>query len=168
MTISNIQFSMQKIIIHYIRQQSIKSIRDFILDNDLTESDTLLLHQSDFDNLALEYRQTYKSSIEVPYFLLSVLIREDKTGKVPVNRVGIIREDINRFENDFDPKLANQPDEKFAFETIYRCGWCGNVVDFDGREFDNTTRQFKINILEKYESSVTVKQVSGECCPNKQ
>lgn len=159
---------MQKITIHHIGQQSIKSIRNFILDTGLAESDTLLLHPSDFDNLALEYRQTYKLSIEVPYFLLSVLIQEDKTAKVPINKVGLIKEYSKRFENDFDSKLVNQPNEKIAFETIYRCGWCGNVVDFNGCELDNTTRQFKINILEKYRDSLKVKQINGECCPNRQ
>ena len=152
--------------IHPIRQITIKSIRDFILDNDLTENDTILLNQSNFDDIVLEYRVTYNNGISIPYFLLRVLIQNDNSGKVLLNRVGIIKDDKNRYENDFDMKASNQPNGNFEYETIYRCGWCGNIVDFDGSEFVNSTRQFKINILEKYKSTVNVKHVNGKCCPN--
>ena len=52
--------------------------RDFILDNGLTESDTLLLNQVDFDDLAIEYRKTYNDSIFIPYFLLRILVQDDR------------------------------------------------------------------------------------------
>ncbi len=157
---------MQRPTLHHIRQITTKSLRDFILDNGLTENDTLLLNKANFDDLKVEYRATYKESIFIPYFLLRVLIQDDSSGRVPLNRVGVIKDDNNRFENDYDPKVANQPNDDFKYETIYRCGWCDNVVDFDGSEFDSSTRQFKIDILEKYKNTVTVKHVNGKCCPN--
>lgn len=157
---------MQRPTLHYIKRITIISLRDFILDNNLTENDTLILNQFDFDNLAVEYRETYNESIFVPYFLLRVLIREDNFNKIPLNRVGIIKDDNTRFENDFDPKVTNQPNENFKYETIYRCGWCGNIVDFDGSEFDSSTRLFKIDILEKFKNTVSIKHTNGKCCPN--
>lgn len=157
---------MQKPTLHHIREITIKSLRDFILDNELTEKDTLLLNQVNFDDLVVEYRETYKESIFIPYFLLRVLIQYDNFAKIPLNRVGVIIGDNNRFENDFDTKVVDQPNDDFKYETIYRCGWCGNIVDFDGLEFDSSTRQFKIDILKKFEDTVTVEKVNGNCCPN--
>jgi len=40
--------------LHYIRQVTIKSLRDYILDNGLTENDTLLLNRENFDDIVLE------------------------------------------------------------------------------------------------------------------
>jgi len=152
--------------LHYIRQVTIKSLRDYILDNGLTENDTLLLNRENFDDIVLEYRATYRESITIPYFLLRVLIQEDNLGMVPSNRVGVIKDDNNRFENDYASKGISQSNDSLKYETIYRCGWCGNVVDYDGSELISSTRQFKIDILEKYKNSVTVKHVNGKCCPN--
>jgi hypothetical protein len=152
--------------LHYMRQITIKSLRDYILDNELTEKDSLLLNRKNFDDIILEFRATYRESITVPYFLLRVLIQEDNLGKVPSNRVGVIKDDNNRFENDYAFKVVSQPKDNFKYETIYRCGWCGNVVDYDGSEFNSSTRQFKIDILEKNKNTVTVKHVNGKCCPN--
>lgn len=159
---------MSKPILHYVKHISIKSIRDFILDNSLTENDTLLLNQLDFDGIVLEYRETYKEGIVIPYYLLRVQIQIDSLGRIPINRIGIVKDDNNRFENDYDPSVSIQPNDDFKYETIFRCGWCGNVVDFDGSEFDSSTRQFKIDILNKYKTTVDVKRVNGVCCANRQ
>ena len=76
-----------------IKIVTVKSVRDFILDNALTENDTLLINTNNIDDIALEYRATYGESIKYPYFLLGVLIEEDTSGKVNKGRIGIIRND---------------------------------------------------------------------------
>lgn len=155
---------------HHIGSITIKSLKDFILDKMLTSNDTILLNHQNFDQIVLEYRTTYNESISIPYFLLQVLIKEDDTNKVPLNRIRLIANDINRSERDFEQftngTSENTIDESYSDEIIYRCGYCGNIVDFDGSEYDNQTRQFKIKILEKFRSTVTVKNVAGKCCPN--
>jgi hypothetical protein len=156
--------------LHYIGKIIlIKSIRDFILDAKLTENDTILLNQVNFDNIVIEFRNTYNESINSHYFLLSILIKEDDSNSVPLNRVGVIKNDKNRFKDDYKQQSSidkNLPDESHAYDTIYRCGWCGNVVDFDGSEFDPQTREFYISIHKKFRNTITEKAVSGNCCPN--
>ena len=161
---------MQSTTFHHIGLITIKSIKDFILDNMLTENDTILLNRVNYDQIVLEYRTTYNESITVPYFLLQILVKEDNTNKVPVNRIGLIVDDTSRSDRDFE-QFTNDGsvhiiDENYEDEIIYRCGYCGNVVDYDGTEFEPQTRQFKIKILEKFSSTVTVKSVAGKCCPN--
>jgi len=50
--------------------------------------------------------------------------------------------------------------------TVYRCGWCGNVVNFDGSELDPHARAYNIKIIEKFGHSVE-KHVDGYCCKGK-
>lgn len=147
----------------YIRTISLKSIRDYILDNNITENDTILLNSDDFLNIALEYRQTYSEGIQYPYYLIRVMIKEDDYMKVPPGRIGIVKDDESRFEMDYKG-YENELDTSYENETIYRCGWCGNIVDFDGVQFDQETRNFKIRILQKFQSTVNVIQVNGQCC----
>lgn len=40
---------------HYISKITIKSLRDYILDANISDIDTILLNQVDFDNIVLEY-----------------------------------------------------------------------------------------------------------------
>lgn len=147
---------------------SIKAIRDFILDLSITEEDSIILHPENFANIVYEFRETYKTSIDVPYYLLTVLVKEDNLGKVPLDRIGVLKGDTSRFEGDFKTNVVNKesPNESYAYDTIYRCGWCGNVVDFDGSEFEYETRRFKIKVLEKFKHTVLVKHVDGKCCPD--
>jgi len=72
---------------------TIKSLRDYILENKLREIDTILLHPSNFDDIVIEYLDTYNSSIQLPYFLIGVLIGEDMENSIPKNRVGTVKND---------------------------------------------------------------------------
>jgi len=47
---------------------TLKTIRDYILDHSVTESDTIYLHSQNFDDLAFEHRATYGKSIPIPFF----------------------------------------------------------------------------------------------------
>lgn len=50
---------------------------------------------------------------------------------------------------------------------IYRCGWCGNLVDSDGGELDSDSRNYSIKVLEKFGDGV-VEITDGYCCKDKQ
>lgn len=145
----------------YIGKITIQSLRYYILDFRLTGSDTILLHQIDFDELALEYKETYNSSLPVPFVELGVLVDEDTDGGVPKGRVRVIVDDNRLQEIRAAVDTLSESDE-----IIYRCGWCGNIVDFDGAELHPQTRMHKINVLEKYKYSVTEERVHGACCTN--
>lgn len=51
-------------------------------------------------------------------------------------------------------------------DIVYRCGWCGNIVDSEGEELDSQTRDYNIRILEKFGRSVE-EHIHGNCCKDK-
>jgi len=153
---------MEKIKLDYVGKIAIKSVRDFILDNNLTERDAVLLNPRNYDDLVLEFRETYKDSLKAPYFIFDTLIAEDQSKEIPLDRIGLTTNVNNlRPENKkFDRLDMN--------EVVYRCGWCGNIVDQDGGELNQLTFKRKMKILEAYGVEAFVKKVTGYCCRNLQ
>lgn len=140
----------------------IKSLRDVILDFGLTDNDTIVLHTLNFDDIVIEHRETYRESIRIPFILLGVEIREDKEKRAYRDKILIIKND------DASKNYSTVQKEEYPpFETFYRCGWCGNVVDFDGACLSSEKRSEKIRLLEKFGSSINVKAVTGYCCEHK-
>lgn len=141
---------------------TIKTLRDYILNNRLTENDTILLHTHDFDELALEHHNTYREAITLPYLLISVLIQEDKFGIVSKNRIGIIKNDTESNRNPL-PYV----DTFYDIHEAYRCGWCGNIVDEEGYALEGTERERMIGYLEGQLYQPVTKHVTGKCCANR-
>lgn len=50
--------------------------------------------------------------------------------------------------------------------TVYRCGWCGNVVDHDGSQLDDNVVDYNFKVIKKFGHSV-VKHVTGICCADR-
>ena len=148
--------------IKYIGDITLKKLRDAILDFKIAEDKAILLHPNDFDDLAGEYRETYKESIPFPFFYLGVLVYFDEHGRVPLNRISITDNNINVNSYQNGVKEEEYP----PFYEVYRCGWCGNVVAYDGSELDYDTRREHIRIIEKYKNEITHIKVHGKCCPN--
>ncbi len=100
MTPQNLK-SMQSTDIEKSGTLTIKSIRNFIVDNGVTESDTIILNSLNFDDIVLEYRQTYSKSVTMPFYFLTVLIIESSiTDKVNLDRIKIIKDHPQRFFQD--------------------------------------------------------------------
>lgn len=150
--------------IKYIGKQiTIKTLKDFITDSGLSEDKTILLHSRNFDDIILEYRDFYNESMLIPYFLLGILIEEDESRKVPVNRIGIVQEehfDIisnKNYEDNFD---------LYDGENAYRCTHCGSIVDSKGNEMFDDDRDRVIRYIENYENPI-VNYTSGKCCKDR-
>jgi hypothetical protein len=159
----HISFACMKISeLHYLKEISIKSIRNAILDYELTDCDTIVLNANDFDGIVIEYRNTFGVSIELPYFLIGVLIDEDKTGKVFEGRIGVIKNDLSNPAREIEQSHSNST----KMEIVYRCGWCGNIVDYDGIILYGEGRSYAISQIEKYGNQI-VKVVTGDCCKDK-
>lgn len=151
----------------YIGSVTIKALRDYIIDNALDELDSIVLSQVNFDELALEHRRTYNEGIVYPYFILRVHIKEDEMNSVPIGRIMVIHNDKDRFYEDYITKPIEQgPNSSHEFDTVFRCGYCGDMVEFNGNKLDDNEREFRISVLEKFKSTVTTKQVEGYCCRN--
>ncbi|MDN3655628.1 hypothetical protein QWZ08_08325 [Ferruginibacter paludis] len=74
-----------------IRINSLKKLRDFIIDNDLGEDDTIILNQDNFDSIVIDHRTTYGESINMPFIFLGILVKEDRIYDVQRRQVGIIK-----------------------------------------------------------------------------
>lgn len=69
----------------YIGKITYKSLRDFILDEELTENDSIKLNSLNFDDLILEFREFYNESFKEPIAILGININEDS--QTPKDRV---------------------------------------------------------------------------------
>lgn len=147
---------------------SLKYIRNYILDNNISEKDTLLLHPSNFDELVLEHRTVYSQGIIVPFYFLRVLITEAPHGQATLDRIRIVRDDPDRYEGDFDPKVRK--DREFEAlpaqdKKIYQCHHCGNIVTANGKKVSPDTRAKQIGLLEQFKDrlSSTWTDICQEC-----
>lgn len=156
--------------IDYIgRKITIKAIRDYILDFELREIDTILLHPTNFDDIVIEYRETFSESINLPYFLLKVWVCESLNYNIPLGRIGIIKndQDPNRPIEYSSEENFYEQDKTYDFfdgEIIYRCHWCGNIVDAIGIPLEGDERDRIIDYLQNYDRPI-VKHKNGKCCP---
>lgn len=66
-----------------------EGIREYILENELTDSFAIVLHPLDFDRVALDYISIYET-IERPFEILGIEILEDTSGQVPRDQIRII------------------------------------------------------------------------------
>jgi hypothetical protein len=147
----------------YIGQAvSITTLREWILDTKLTENDTVLLHPYTFDDIVLEYRATYGKSIPARYFLLGVLVEESTQIPVPQDRVVVLQNDTRPTRLTSSTILLPTFDDG---RLLYRCGYCGNVVNSGGSLLDVDEKEVLINWLSSRRSNESVRTVHGACCP---
>ncbi|MDV6168674.1 hypothetical protein R1T16_09580 [Flavobacterium sp. DG1-102-2] len=61
---------------------TLDAMRNYIIENELTDSVAITLHPDSFDELVLEYIDTNNMQIERPFEILSIEILQDTTGNV--------------------------------------------------------------------------------------
>ena len=66
------------------------SIKEFIIENALTDSVMLVLNSKNFDELALEYIESNNIQIERPFEILGICIIEDTDDEVAYNEIDIL------------------------------------------------------------------------------
>ena len=147
---------------HYLGTPvTINIIRTFILTQQLTESDTVLLHPANFDALALEYSETYRETLYDPYFLLGLLVESALDQSVPLDRLLALCKD-NRPHR---PALAEArfiPTDDSRL--IHRCGYCGSFTDAQGKLLSEFDRNTHLKLLRLRGHPERVDHVHGECC----
>ena len=62
---------------------------------------------------------------------------------------------------------ANQR-EKIAmnYQNIYRCGWCGNIVNEQGNKLDEEEQNYSWRLLNKFGGQIVIKK-NGYCCKHR-
>ncbi|MCO6148422.1 hypothetical protein [Flavobacterium sp. NRK1] len=61
---------------------TLDAMRNYIIEQELTDSVAISLHPDSFDELVLEYLDTNGNQIERPFEILGIEILQDNTGSV--------------------------------------------------------------------------------------
>ncbi len=69
---------------------SYSSVMEYIIDNDLTENDTILLHPKDYDLVATQFAQEENIMIFRALEILGVTIQEDISDEVRRNSLLVL------------------------------------------------------------------------------
>lgn len=66
---------------------TLDAMRNYIIENELTDSVAISLHPDSFDELVLEYLDTNGNQIERPFEILGIEVLQDETGNVPKSHI---------------------------------------------------------------------------------
>ena len=65
-------------------------MRNYIIDNELTDSVAISLHPDSFDELVMDYLDINDNQIERPFEILGIEILQDGTGNVVKNQINLL------------------------------------------------------------------------------
>lgn len=66
------------------------AMRNYILDNELTDSVAISLHPDSFDDLVMDYLDINGNQIERPFEILGIEILQDGTGNVAKSNINVL------------------------------------------------------------------------------
>ena len=69
---------------------TLDAMRNYIIDNELTDSVAIALHPDNFDRVVLDYLDTNGNQIERPFEILGIEILQDNTDSVPRNEIKVL------------------------------------------------------------------------------
>lgn len=72
---------------------SYDNIQEYILENDLNESDSIILHPADYDTLAAEYAEENNIMIFRSFEILGIQVIEDTEDEVKKNQIMVVQMD---------------------------------------------------------------------------
>ena len=75
------------------QEPTVGYLRDFILDKEISDTDSIALHQRMFDELALDFRKIYGEPISQPFIFLGVCIKISDGGVIRFNEAIITFDD---------------------------------------------------------------------------
>jgi hypothetical protein len=135
---------------------SVDYLKKFILRMGISEEDSITLNDRMFDELALDYRATYKEPIPLPFIFERVWIKIAPYNTVAFNQAVIIPDDPR-------PKPVDDHSGPIEFEKVYRCGYCGILLDEFGNRLTRNRYEKAMESIRKYGETVFVSSV-GRCC----
>jgi hypothetical protein len=66
------------------------AMRNYIIENELTDSVAISLHPDSFDELVMDYLDINDNQIERPFEILGIEILQDSTGNVAKSKINIL------------------------------------------------------------------------------
>ncbi|RZJ66269.1 MAG: hypothetical protein EOO45_16210 [Flavobacterium sp.] len=73
------------------RSISYETVHEYVLENNLTDNDTIVLHPHDFDVVATEYIIENNLIMYRPVEVLGTKVQEDTTGEVRRNNIFVMQ-----------------------------------------------------------------------------
>ena len=70
---------------------SYDSVQEYILENDLTENDTIVLHPADYDVLASEFAEENNIMIFRSFEILGIPVTEDTSDEVKKSQILVMQ-----------------------------------------------------------------------------
>lgn len=65
-------------------------MRNFIIENELTDSVAITLHPDNFDDVVMDYLDINGNQIERPFEILGIEVLQDNTGSVAKNNINVL------------------------------------------------------------------------------
>jgi len=142
----------------FFKENTIHHLRDFILDNKISDTDSVSLSTEAFDEIALDYWNTYREHMEQPFIFLGVWVKPAAIMSLKNNQAGIV----------YDDPAPTPVSEKQAitYGKEYRCGWCGKLVDESGKELEGEAWQRAADRGNKFGDDIFIK-TTGKCCEHR-
>ncbi len=66
---------------------TLDAMRNYIIENELTDSVAIALHPDNFDDVVMDYLDTNNNQIERPFEILGIEITQDVSGSVGKNTI---------------------------------------------------------------------------------
>lgn len=122
----------------------------------ISEQYSITLNDRAFDELALDYRAIYREPIPTPFIFEGVWIKMAPYSTVAFNQAVIITDDPH-------PEQDADHSDPIEFEKIYRCGYCGILLDEFGDGLTGYLYEMAMKKIKLYGETVFVPSV-GRCC----
>lgn len=135
---------------------TIKYLKTFILVHELGISESILLDEGMFDELALDYRANYHEPIPQPFVFLNVWIKIAASSTVGFNQALIVKG---------DPRPMQEPADSSSLDSskIYRCGYCGILVDDCGNTLAGSQYELAVRKWKHFGENIFIATVCA-CC----
>ena len=135
---------------------TISYLKNFILDNNVSENDSISLDQKMFDELALNFRETYKEPIKVPFIFLGVWIKISDENRVRLRRPVVTK-------NDQPPSEETQADTGVSWDQVERCNNCGDLINSFGSKLEGYAHEIAVRRWRKFGDSVFIRSMCNDC-----
>jgi hypothetical protein len=135
---------------------SIDYLKKFILRLGISEQEIITLNDRAFDELALDFRATFQELIPMTFIFEGVWIKMAPYSAVAFNQAAITSDDPR-------PKPDADHSESIEFKKIYRCGYCGVLLDEFGNGLTGNLYEMAMKRIKRHGETVFVPSV-GKCC----
>lgn len=79
--------------IYILKSSHLDAVRNCIIDNNVSEGDSIFFNSSDFKKIVLDYKDKYGVGMTSPYTLMGITLEKDTDDTVPQGTIKVIKFD---------------------------------------------------------------------------